>query len=124
MFPIWCPSRRTQNVSTIGVKVWYSANQRTPAGIELVGKKELTKNGRNLIRRGVLLADSGVLDARPMATASQVSANVSMLSRPSAASHSTGPAVDQNPMIHSTPMTIPVVSLIWIILSTTAPLSK
>ena len=72
-----------------GVNGWYSANQRTPAGIESVGTKPLPRNGSRISGIGRLLAVSTLLADQPSATASQVSAKVISASRPSAASHST-----------------------------------
>ena len=68
----------------IGVNGWCSANQRMPAGIESVGTNPLPRNGSRSSGIGRLLAVSTLLVTRPSATASQVSANVSSVSRPTA----------------------------------------
>jgi hypothetical protein len=54
-----------------GVNGWYSANQRSPVGIESVGTKPLPRKGRNTRGWGRLLAASTVLATRPNATQSQ-----------------------------------------------------
>ena len=60
----------------IGVNGWYSANQRSPAGIESVGTNPLPRNGSRISGIGRLLAVSTLLLTRPSATDSQTSANV------------------------------------------------
>ena len=77
----------------MGVKGWYSANQRTPAGIESVGTNPLPKNVSRIRGMGRLLALSTLLVTMPSATDSQVRANVIIARTPFAAIHSTGPAV-------------------------------
>ena len=45
----------------IGVKGWFCANQRTPAGIEAVGTNALLMKGRNCGISDRLFAPAGVL---------------------------------------------------------------
>src|ERR1700734_3944198 len=68
------PTSRPRTVSVAGVNGWYSANQRSPIGMEAVGTKPLPRNGSSVRNIGRLLADSTVLATRPSATDSQVSA--------------------------------------------------
>jgi len=89
----------------IGVKGWYSANQRRPVGIDSDGTMALPMKGRNCSGRGRLLAVSGLLATRPIAAASQVSAKVSRARTPATATHSVGVALGRKPMISATPMT-------------------
>ena len=89
----------------IGVNGWYSANQRSPAGIESVGTNPLPRNGSSSSGIGRLLAASTLLATRPSATDSQVSANVSSDSRPVAPSHSSGRRSGRKPSSSATPMT-------------------
>jgi hypothetical protein len=79
-----------------GVNGWYSANQRSPTGIESVGTKPLPRNGRNTRGCGRLLA------TRPKATHSQVSAKVISARTAAAATHSSGLALVRNPMSTAT----------------------
>ena len=51
-----------------GVKGWYSANQRTPAGIESVGDEPTAQEGQEQQRIGRLLAVSTLLLTMPRAT--------------------------------------------------------
>jgi hypothetical protein len=87
----------------IGVKGWYSANQRSPAGIDPAGTKPLPKKGRMSRNSGVLLAPSTVLAARPRATDSQVKAKAVAVSSPTAASPASGPADGRNPIATAIP---------------------
>ena len=82
----------------IGVKGWFSANQRIAAGIESVGTNPLPRKGSRIRGIGRLLAVSTFLETSPSATASQITAKVTIVSRPIAATHSSGPAVGPNPM--------------------------
>ena len=75
----------------IGVNGWYSANQRSPAGMESVGTNPLPRNGSRISGMGRLLAVSTLLLTRPSATDSQMSAKVTITRTPTAASHSTEP---------------------------------
>src|SRR5579883_2164708 len=59
--PIFVPVSRPRSVSLTGVKGSYSANQRMPAGSELVGTKPLPRNGRRIRNIGELLAVSTLL---------------------------------------------------------------
>ena len=49
----------------IGVKGWFSANQRIAAGIESVGTNPLPRNGRRIRGIGRLLAVSTLLRDQP-----------------------------------------------------------
>src|SRR5215218_9383021 len=93
LVPIALPSSSPRTVSMTGVNGWYSANQRSPVGIESVGTKPLPRNGRNTSGVGRLLAASTVLVTRPNATHSQVSARVIIARTPAVATHSTGVAL-------------------------------
>src|SRR4051812_45268888 len=95
--PISEPESRPRRVSVIGVNGWVSANQRSPGDIESAGTNAEPRNGRNWISSGLLLADSTVLEIRPSATDSQVTAKAMAASRPAAASHSSGVAPDRKP---------------------------
>src|SRR6266542_6031236 len=88
LLPIGVPISSPRTVAMNGVKGWYSAKARNPAGIESVGTNPLPRNGRNTSGVGRLLADSTVLAARPSATDSQVSANVIIARTAAVASHS------------------------------------
>src|SRR5450759_3644629 len=103
LLPIGVPRSSPRVVSMRGVKGWFSANQRTPAGIAWVGTKALLMKGRNWINSGLLLADSGVLETSPMRTASQVSANAIRTSRPVSAIQSRRPPVGPEPQEHRDP---------------------
>jgi hypothetical protein len=105
----------------IGVNGWYSANQRSPVGIESVGTKPLPRNGRNTRGMGRLLAASTVLVTMPSVTDSQVSARVIIARTPIAAAHSTRPALGRNPMSTATAMTTARLSIVWIMLPRTWP---
>src|SRR5205823_7712300 len=104
LWPIGVPRSSPRTVSVAGVKGWYSANQRTPAGIESVGTKPLPRNGSNSRNIGRLLAVSTLLLTRPRATDSQMSAKLIIASTPAAAIHSAALAVGRNPMATATPM--------------------
>src|SRR5438034_10105805 len=97
--PIGVPSSRPRRVSVIGVKGWYSANQRTPAGMESVGTKPLPRNGSSSRNIGRLLAVSTLLLTRPRATDSQMSAKLIIARTPIAAIHSAGLAVGRNAIV-------------------------
>src|SRR2546429_10024651 len=56
LLPIGVPRSSPRTVSVAGVKGWYSANQRTPAGIESVGTKLLPRNGSSSRNIGRVLA--------------------------------------------------------------------
>ena len=88
--PIGAPVSRPRSVSMTGVNGWFSANQRTPAGMEPVGTKALLTNGSTTMSSARLFAPAGVLATSPNATVSQVRANVSSANTPIAASHSSG----------------------------------
>jgi hypothetical protein len=72
---------------------------------------------------GVLLAVSTLVAARPRATDSQVSAMVSNNSMPVTASHSTKPAVGENPMSSATTSTTASPNTVWMTVPTTCPVS-
>src|SRR6266511_985921 len=91
--PIEGASSSPRSVSMTGVNGWYSANQRSPVGIESVGTNPLPRNGRNTSGMGRLLAASTVLVTMPSATHSQVTARVIIARTLAAATHSTGLAV-------------------------------
>src|ERR687892_70552 len=98
LLPIGVPRRRPRTVSMIGVKGWYSANQRRAVGMESVGTKPLPRKGRKTRGMGALLAASGVGDLRPRATDSQVMATTNRVSIAAAASHSAAVALGRKPM--------------------------
>src|SRR5262245_26242458 len=102
---MWVPSSSPLIVSITGVNGWYSANQRSQAGMESVGTNPLPRNGSRVRNIGVLLAVSTLFAARPMATVSQVSAMVSSNSTPATASQSPTDADDRNPTSSATPTT-------------------
>ena len=89
-------------MSMIGVNGWLSANQRRPAGIESVGTNPLPRRGSRNRTIGRLLAVSTLLASKPRATESQVSAKATSTSSPTAASHSSGPAVGRYPISSAT----------------------
>jgi hypothetical protein len=84
LFPIGVPMRSPRSVSMKGVNGWYSANHRSPAGIESVGTNPLPRNGRRISGMGRLLAASTLLARRPSATDSDVIARVIIARRPAA----------------------------------------
>src|SRR5690349_22298158 len=88
LLPIGVPRRRPRTVSMIGVKGWYSANQRRAVGMESVGTKPLPRKGSRIRGIGALLAASGVGDLIPRATDNQVMAVANRVSSAAAASHS------------------------------------
>ena len=67
---------------------WYSANQRTPTGIESVGTKPLPRNGRRTRGIGVLLAVSTLSASTPSATVSHVMARARSSTMPTTPSQS------------------------------------
>src|SRR5215470_4957902 len=123
LWPIGVPRSSPRTVSVAGVKGWYSANQRTPAGIEPVGTKPLPRNGSSSRNIGRLLAVSTLLLTRPRATDSQISAKLIIAMTPIAAIHSAGLAVGRNPISTATPTTMPTPSMLWIKLPRTWPVS-
>src|SRR6266542_7117546 len=90
--PIGVPMSSPRSVSITGVNGWFSANQRSPTGIESGGTKPLPRNGRRISGMGRLLALSTLLPTRPSATDSQEIARVTIRSTPAAAIHSMRPA--------------------------------
>ena len=70
-----------------------------------------------------MLAASTLLVTRPSATDSQISANVSSVSRPIAPSQSSTPAVGLKPSASATAMTTAIAAMVWIRLPTTWPVS-
>src|SRR6516164_9487997 len=102
LFPIGVPNSSPRRVSMTGVNGWYSANARSPGGIDSVGTKPLLRNGSRVRNIGVLLALSTLLAARPSATVSQVRANVIMAITPAAASQASGPVLGRNPTASAT----------------------
>src|SRR6266705_2485354 len=94
LLPIGVPSNSPRSVSMTGVKGWYSANQRTPTGIESGLTNALLVNGsRSWKMRERLLAPAGVLPTRPNTTPIHVSAKVNNATTPSALIQATGPVV-------------------------------
>ena len=71
----------------------------------------------------MLLAVSTLLAARPSAVASQMSANANSVSRPIAASQSSGSAVGRKPSAIATPSTTAMLASVWIRLASTWPVS-
>ena len=67
------------------VNGWFSANQRSPAGIQFVGTNPLPRNGSRSRGWGRLLALSTLLATMPSATESQVRAKVVLARTPIAA---------------------------------------
>ena len=61
LLPIAVPRSSPRTVSMKGVKGWFSANQRRPAGIESVGTKPLPRNGRSRRGMGQVARDLNVL---------------------------------------------------------------
>ena len=112
--PIGVPSSRPRSVSMTGVNGWYSANQRSPAGIESVGTKPLPRNGSSIRNIGMLLAVSTLLLTMPSATDSQVSARVIRARTPTAASHPPGRRWAESRSSRATPMTTAMLSIVWI----------
>ena len=96
--PIGVPRSRPRRVSMIGVKGWFSANQRRPSGIVCVGTNPLPRNSRSMRNIGRLLAVSTLRVDMPSATESQETASAVSASIPAAATHATGPVVGRNPM--------------------------
>jgi hypothetical protein len=90
--PDGCPASSPRSVSMTGVKGWYSANQRTPTGIESVGTKPLPRNGSSTRGIGLLLAVSTLSARTPSATVSQVRASASSSTMPTTPSQSATPA--------------------------------
>src|SRR5690242_15010736 len=107
----------------IGVNGWYSANWRSPAGIDAVGTNPLPRNGRNSSGIGALLADSTLLLDSPSATDSQVMANVTSRSSPAAPSQRSGPVSLRNPMSTATATTNARLTAVWMTLPHTWPVS-
>ena len=70
-----------------------------------------------------MLAVSTLLLTRPQATENQMTAKVIMARTPTAASHSTGVAVGRKPTSRATPMTTTRLSMVWIMLPRTWPVS-
>src|SRR4051794_23748437 len=99
------PINSPRRVSLIGVNGWYSANQRTAPGSESVGTNPLPSIGRNVNGNGMLLADSGLRAVSPIPADSHVNARINTNSKPTAANHSTGPAVGRNPIASANPTT-------------------
>jgi hypothetical protein len=124
LLPMAVPSSRPRRVSVIGVKGWYSANQRRAVGIDSVGTNPLPSKGRSSRGMGRLLAASTVLETRPNATDSQVTARVMKASSSAAASHSTGVAVGRNPMATATARATTRASRVWSMLPRTWPAGR
>src|SRR5664279_4773878 len=103
--PIEVSVSSPRTVWVTGVKGWYSANWRSPAGRVAMGTNPLLRKGSRVRNMGVLLAVSTLLAARPRAADSQMSANANSTRIPMAASHSKGSAVGRNPMARATPIT-------------------
>src|SRR5512132_4309687 len=114
LLPIAVPTSSPRTGVMTGVNGWYSANQRSPTGIDSVGTKPLPRNGRNTRGVGRLLAASTVLVTKPNATHSQVTARVIIARTATVASHSTGLALGRNPISSATPVTTTRVSIVWI----------
>src|SRR6476646_4152378 len=93
LLPIGVPSSSPRIVSIIEVNGWFSANQRTPAGIVSGGTKPLLMKGPNCRRSVELLAPATDFADIPNAIASQVRASVSRVMNPKNASHWAGPAL-------------------------------
>src|SRR6266536_4340554 len=119
--PTGLPVSRPRTLWVTGVKGWYAANWRRPAGIVSVGTKPLDRNGNNVRNIGVLLAVSTLLAARPRAADSQISANANNRRIPAAASHCGAFAVGRNPRARATPVTRTRTASVWSRLPTTWP---
>jgi hypothetical protein len=117
--PICVPISRPRTVSIIGVKGWWAANQRRPAGIVAEGTNPLPKNGRSNSGIGLLLAVSTLRALRPSTTVSHVSASAIHASIPIAPSHCNGSAVGRKPITSATPSTIVRQPNVWIMAVTT-----
>src|SRR2546430_11079770 len=87
LLPVGVHRSSPGTVSVAGVKGWYSANQRKPAGIEPVGTKPLPRNGSSSRNIGRLLAVSTLLLTRPRATDGKMSAKLISGRAPIAATH-------------------------------------
>src|SRR5579875_3582326 len=79
------PVSNLRTASVTGVNGWYSANCRSPVGIESVGTNPLPRNGSRVRNIGVLLAVSTLFAARPSAVDSHIRALAKSSSIPSAA---------------------------------------
>src|SRR5215831_15288442 len=123
LVPVGPPVSRPRTVWVTGVKGWYSANWRSPAGMVAVTTNALDRNGSRVRNMGVLLAVSTLLAARPRAADSQMSANANSASTPAAASHSRALALDRKPMARETPATSTRTARVYSRLPTTWPLS-
>src|SRR5664279_6535443 len=86
--PIEVSVSSPRTVWVTGVKGWYSANWRSPAGRVAMGTNPLLRKGSRVRNMGVLLAVSTLFAARPRAAESQMSANANSTRIPIAASHS------------------------------------
>jgi hypothetical protein len=88
-----------------------------------VGTNPLPRKGSRISGIGRLLAASTLLVTIPSATASQISAKLTMARRPNAMIHSSGPAVGPKPSASATPTTTAMAIIVWIRLPTTWPVS-
>lgn len=73
------------------------------------------------MRRGLLLADSTVLEISPKPADSQVTAKATAVSSPAAASHSRGVAPERKPRARATPTTRTAQAMVWTTLPRTCP---
>jgi hypothetical protein len=88
-----------RRVWVTGVKGWYSAHWRRPAGMVAVGTNPLLRNGSRVKNVGVLLAVSTLFAASPSAADSHTRAKVNSTRIPRAASQASGSAVGRNPIV-------------------------
>src|ERR1700754_3261381 len=98
LLPMGVPRRRPRMVSMIGVKGWYSANQRRAVGMESVGTKPLPRKGSRTRGIGALLAAWGVGEWCQGRTDSEVMATGNGVSSPAAPSHSVTVAFGRKPI--------------------------
>jgi hypothetical protein len=106
-----------------GVNGWYSANQRSAAGMESVGTNPLPRKGSSISGMGVLLAVSTLPALMPSATPSQISAKAKTAIIPSAAIHPPTPATGRSPTSSATQATTTTESIVWTMLPSTWPVS-
>ena len=105
----------------IGVKGWCSAKNAIPAGIDSVGTNPLPRNGSRNSGIGRLLAVSTLLLTSPSATASQMMAKLTSVSRASSAAQSATLALGSSPSARAMARTRTSASSVWIRLPTTWP---
>jgi hypothetical protein len=106
-----------------GVNGWFSANHRTPAGIDSGRANVLLMNGRNWMISDSELDPAGVFATSPSGTDIQLTAVASRATSPATATHSGRLAADRNPMRNAIPNTSVVLIMIFRTLPATWPVS-